>query len=86
MDIEFPMHYPGVATPNTTVKIPTKVDGQWVHCEISEEALQDHFGASGDAQSWVDSFQNNRGVIEMVARKKLEATGGQPVLLRTEDF
>jgi hypothetical protein len=85
MNIEF-LNAPGVPTVNTTLAIPVKVDGVATQCEISEEALQDHFGADHSSQSWVAAYEANRHAIQAVARKKLIASGGQPVLLRTLDF
>lgn len=81
------MNYPGVATENTTVRIPTKVNGEWVQCEVSVEPLQDHFGlADGGSDALVQAFEANRNAIEMKVRQKLEQQGSGPVLLRTADF
>lgn len=87
MDIKFLHDRPGLYTPNTTIAIPVLVDGQPVRCEISEEALQDHFGAAtGNAADLVTAFMAARTRIEAMAEVKLRASGGTPVMLRTADF
>jgi len=58
-----------------------------VRCEISEEALDDHFGGSGKDK--VAVFRANRLAIEEIARRKYlagrrEADGS--VLIRSEDL
>lgn len=63
---------PGVYTVNTTVAFPARVNSVDVTCEISMEALQDHFNpASGNAADLVAAFESNRAVIEATARVKL---------------
>ncbi len=58
-----------------------------VRCEISEEALDDHFGGNGNDK--VEVFKANRRAIEEIARRKYlagrtEADGS--VLIRSEDL
>jgi Fic family protein len=58
-----------------------------VRCEISEEALDDHFG--GDDKDKIEVFRANRRAIEEIARRKYlsgrrEADGS--VLIRTEEL
>jgi hypothetical protein len=58
-----------------------------VRCEISEEALDDHFG--GDGKDKLEAFRANRKAIEEIARRKYlagrrEADGS--VLIRSEDL
>lgn len=60
--------------------------GTRVRCEISEEALDDHFG--GDGKEKVEVFRANRKAVEEIARRKYlagrrEADGS--VLIRSED-
>jgi hypothetical protein len=87
MDIKFLHDQPGIYTPNTTVAIPVLVDGQPARCEISEEALQDHFGAAtGNGADLVAAFLGGRARIEAVAEARLQVSRGAPVLLRTADF
>ena len=85
--IHFPQTEPTYTQP-TTVAFEAVVDGQRVTCEISEEALMDHFGAkSRRAVDLVDAFKGNRAAIEAVGRLKLPAriAAGRGLLI-TEDF
>ena len=57
-----------------------------MRCEISEEALDDHFG--GDGKDKVEVFRAKRKAVEEIARRKYlagrrEADGS--VLIRSED-
>ncbi|MGH8376797.1 MAG: DUF1488 domain-containing protein, partial [Pseudomonas sp.] len=63
---------PGLYTQNTTVAFRAQLNGVDVTCEISTEALQDHFSArSARGADLVAAFDANRPVIEAVAREKL---------------
>ena len=58
-----------------------------VRCEISEEALRDHF--DGDGKDLLDLFRANRRVIEREARRRYLAGRIEPdgsVLIRSSDF
>lgn len=69
--IHFPQTEP-LYTPNTTVAFEVVVDGVRATCEISEEALQDHFGAvSRSAAELVRAFKEHRAAIEAVGRFRL---------------
>lgn len=71
MPIHFPTT-PGVYTPNNTVAFAAQINGVDVTCEISVEALEDHFGArSTRGTDLVAAFEANRTAIEAVARVKL---------------
>lgn len=71
MPINFP-NARGVYTQNTTVAFPAQVNGIDVNCEISAEALEDHFGArSANGSDLLAAFEANRSAIEAVARVKL---------------
>jgi hypothetical protein len=67
-----------------------EANGEDVQCEISLEALQDHFGADGLTQKeCVQRFLQNRSAIEAMARAKyLTQPVEQPgsVLLKTADI
>lgn len=81
--VHFPRIDP-VYTPNTTVAFQAVVDGTQMTFEISEEALQDHFGAgSRTAADLISAFKRNRRAIEAVARLKLPArlAAGRPLLV-----
>jgi hypothetical protein len=70
-----------------TVSFQTTVDGEYQWCEISREALRDHFGAlSMDANDLLHAFHTGRARIEQAARRNLESNGGRPVLLMMVDF
>ena len=60
-----------------------------MRCEISREALEDHFGAEGlDKQGRMERFGANRAVIERMARAKYRSFAvDEPgiVLIKTED-
>jgi fido (protein-threonine AMPylation protein) len=58
-----------------------------VRCEISREALDDHFG--GDGKDKLEVFRANREAIEQEARRKYLGGRTEPdgsVLIRTMDF
>lgn len=85
--IHFPQTEP-IYTPRTTVSFDVVIDGQQVRCEISEEAMEDHFGGkAGDAADLIRAFKASRGAIEAVGRVKLPAriAAGRGLLI-TQDF
>ena len=87
MAIHFPKQ-PGIYTAKTTVAFPVQINDADVTCEISTEALQDHFGANSNrGPDLVAAFEANRTTIESVARAKLplRASTGR-CLLVTADF
>ena len=58
-----------------------------VRCEISREALDDHFG--GDGKDKLEVFRANRRAIKQEARRKYLAGRTEPdgsVLIRTLDL
>ena len=72
-NVQFPASEP-IFTQNTTVAFDVLIDGVRATGEISEEALQDHFGAAtGAGVELVRAFKANRHAIEAVARVKLPA-------------
>lgn len=84
MDIIFSNDEP-VYTVNTTVAFPAEVGGVKAICEISEEALQDHFGATtNSAADLIGAFKSHRATIEDGARRKYAP--GPRWLLKSEDF
>lgn len=69
------------------VEFPAVVDGERVICRVSEEALEDYFGATGSDDA-IPTFVANRTKFERIARDKLmveEFTDGA-ILIRTDDF
>ncbi len=70
-----------------TVSFQARVDGEYLWCEISCEALRDHFGArSMDGNDLLHAFHTGRAKIECTARQHLEFSGGRAVLLMVADF
>lgn len=57
-----------------------------VTMRVSEEALQDHFGATTVPKSLVDAYRANSGAIDAKALDRYAASGGQPVILTSADF
>jgi hypothetical protein len=53
------------------VRFPADVDGKRIRCEITVEALQDHFGLQGS--DFEGAFLANRGGIQMAAMKLIYA-------------
>jgi hypothetical protein len=73
MAITFP-RVPPRCTQNTTVAFEGELNGVPVTCEISGEALMDHFGATAwDSAHLVASFELNRGIIDAAASAVLPA-------------
>ncbi|MFC3109450.1 DUF1488 domain-containing protein [Undibacterium arcticum] len=87
MDISFPRDIEAHIDPSEGVAFQAIVDGDRVWCVISREALEDHFDVtSSSGQSWVSTFNQNRGRIEEVATRLLERSSGTERLLSTGDF
>jgi hypothetical protein len=69
------------------VSFPAQSADERIGCAISQEALQDHFGADQKLEA-LAAFRNHRGTIERVAerlirRRRLEPDGS--VLIRSQD-
>jgi hypothetical protein len=79
---------PATYTPNTTVAFPAMVDGIEVMCEISAEALADHFEAvSMRGADLVAAFQGHRAEVEAMARAVLpQRLPSGRCLLVSQDF
>jgi hypothetical protein len=61
-------HRRATYTPATTVAFPANINGVEQVCEISADALQDHFGATSNLGfDLVEAFENNRASIERMA-------------------
>lgn len=70
-----------------SISFPAEVDGAPRRCLVSEEALQDHFGADGiDDRLLTEYFEANRGAIETVAADKIRNGAVGDVVLGTKDF
>ena len=87
MEISFPNLVMPKLTAMGTVSFQTMVDGEYMWCEISCEALRDRFGAvSMSSLDLLYAFHTNQPEIQQVARRCMEIDGGRPVLLRAVNF
>jgi len=87
MDISFPDLVMPKVTAMGTISFQTLVDGHYIWCEISCEALREQFGAySMDCNDLLYSFYNGKKQIFQAARDYLEINGGRPVLLMAANF
>lgn len=87
MIIEFPNLTAPKITAMGTISFQAKIDGEFIWCEISFEALQYHFGGNPKAgNDLLQAFKYGRSKIENAARHHLEENGGHPVLLMAVDF
>jgi hypothetical protein len=79
---KLPEHSPG-----GVVLFEASVDDARVECEISDEALRDHFGAGGDDEnSLIAAFENGRRDIELLALMKLNVDPIGKCHIGTGDF
>jgi hypothetical protein len=87
MEISFPNLIMPKVTAMGTVSFQVKVDGEFIWCEISAEALSNHFDAiSMNEKDLLHAFHNARTTIEETTRRHLESNGGRSVLLMTGNF
>jgi hypothetical protein len=87
MQIAFPNLVMPKVTAMGTVSFQSTVDGDYLWCEISCEALRIHFGAKSMEESeLLHAFHYGKSKIEQVARRYLEVNGGRPVMLMVVDF
>lgn len=61
------------------------VKGKPVRCQVSLDALDAHFNASGAARP-VDAYLNGREKIHAVAERMLRKQPGESVLIRSSDI
>ena len=93
-DIFFPHDKPGIYSLNKSVAFPAIVGGKNITCEISEEALEQHFGGNPPRDytkvefdvAMVAAFEAARDRIEAVAARQLEKNPDGVCFLRPEDF
>jgi hypothetical protein len=87
MQITFPQDPGEYCGRDLVLAFPAVVDGQFVQCAITAEALEDHFGAESLREEDVlRAFQAHRHTIEKAARKMLQELGKKPVLLHSGFF
>ncbi|MGX9698136.1 DUF1488 domain-containing protein [Janthinobacterium lividum] len=87
MKIEFPSNA-GFDPSRYCVWFRAIVDGRTINCFITEEALTDHFTATGrDASNSVAAFETNRAVIEPITKSLIVQLGPDAdILLKSEHF
>jgi hypothetical protein len=84
MQISFPNEIPEYSARELTLAFPALVDGERVQCEITAEALEDHFGAASPRlEDMVGAFDAHRARIEAAARRLLYETRAQCAVLRS---
>jgi hypothetical protein len=85
MTISFPSQNPAM-TQHGTVAFQAVVEGAAIVCEISADALQDHFGATtNQSHDLLTAFISGKSHIHDVAREKLPHSAGR-CLLVSKDF
>jgi len=87
MEISFPNLVMPKVTAMGTISFQTMVDGEYLWCEISCEALRDHFGAvSMKGDDLLYTFHMCKAEIHQTTRDYLKINGGRPVLLMAANF
>ena len=87
MEISFPNLVMPKVTAIGTISFQTMVDGEYLWCEISFEALRDHFGAASlNGNDLLYTFHSCKAEIHQATRDCLKINDGRPVLLMTADF
>ena len=87
MHIVFPPEPPEYCSRDLVVAFSALVDGRFVQCAVTAEALEDHFGARSLLErDLLAAFDGHRRAIEAMARRMLEEIGGRPVLLHSGHF
>jgi hypothetical protein len=72
-----------------SVVLQARAGTEDVRCFVSREALEDHFGASGDDRNVLETFEANRSSFEKLARSKFLTApieGSGEILIRSDDF
>lgn len=83
--VSFPNQTP-VSTPRKTLAFPAVVRGETVECEITSEALRDHFGAPTiQSRDLIVAFISGKEAIHAVAKTKVPTAAGR-CLLVSSDF
>ena len=85
-DIDFPGKVMPKVTVLGTVSFQARVDGEYLWCEISCEALRVHFGAKSMGEDeLLNAFYRGKDRIERVARDRLKLNDRE-ILLMVVDF
>lgn len=87
MKISFVNHAPPKLTALGTISFQAVVDGEYLWCEISVDALRQHFGAASiEEGDLLRAFYSGKSTIEQTTKMHLEINGGGAVLLTSSDF
>jgi len=87
MEISFPNLVMPKVTAIGTISFQTMVDGDYIWCEISFEALRDHFGAASlNGNDLLLTFHNCKAEIYQCTQDYLKINGGRPVMLMASNF
>jgi hypothetical protein len=87
MKVHFPDDPPIYDGANLVLRFVAEVDGSPVVCEITAEALEDHFGAKSTLEATLlDAFEKGRTRIHTVCVSALAESGGAPVALHSGLF
>jgi hypothetical protein len=87
MKVHFPDDPPIYDGANLVLRFLAEVDGSPVVCEITAEALEDHFGAKSTLEATLlDAFEKGRTRIHTVCVSALAESGGAPVALHSGLF
>ncbi|AKM38646.1 MULTISPECIES: DUF1488 domain-containing protein [Burkholderia] len=84
MQIHFTNEKPEYSGRDLMLAFTALVNGERVQCQITAEALEDHFGAASPRfEDMVGAFDQHRDRIEAAARRLLSETRAQCVTLRS---
>ncbi|MDR6449784.1 DUF1488 domain-containing protein [Paraburkholderia sp. 22099] len=87
MQITFPDDEPTFDGANLRVRFTARVEGEPVVCEITAEALEDHFGAESLLEgALMAAFEQGRNRIRSVCAEALDQNGGESVVLHSGLF
>ena len=87
MQVHFPDEPPVFDGANVVLRFLAEVDGTPMVCEITAEALEDHFGAESTLEASLrDAFERGRTRIHTVCVSALAESGGAPVVLHSGLF
>ena len=87
MEISFPNLVMPKVTAIGTISFQAMVDDNYIWCEISFDALRDHFGAASmHGNDLLMTFHKCKAEIHQAARDYLKINGGRPVMLMTMNF
>jgi hypothetical protein len=87
MQVRFPNDNPVYDGAHIVVRFIAEVDRELVVCEITGEALEDHFGAESALEdALIDAFVRGRKRIHSICARALKDNDGAPVVLHSGLF